>query len=245
VSHGQGALVEKLLQDIARLSETDIEVILTINVPETLNFSPETVGVPVRVLRNSRPKGFGQNHNTAFLASDREFFCVANPDIRLQGNPFPPLIRRLHDSGVGLAAPLVINPQGGIEDSARRFPTARSLLKKLVSKIAGWSGTPDYPPSQAVHPDWVAGMFMLFRRDTFAEVHGFDERYFLYYEDVDLCARLRLLRKRIVLDPASTVIHAARRTSHHHLQYAAWHARSVARYLRSATYRELRRTGLV
>ena len=82
------------------------------------------------------------------------------------------------------AGPLVQDPGGKAEDSARRFPTAAGLLRKLVTTPSG----PDYPlDAGPIEVDWVAGMFMVFSADAFRAVSGFDERFFLYYEDVDIC----------------------------------------------------------
>ena len=74
-------------------------------------------------------------------------------------------------------------------------------------------------------------MFMLAKRDAFREVSGFDEGYFLYYEDIDLCRRLRRAGFDICLVPSARVIHDARRTSHRSLRYLRWHLASMCRYL--------------
>jgi len=86
-------------------------------------------------------------------------------------------------------------------------------------------------------------MFMLFRADTYREIDGFDERYFLYYEDVDICARLRQRGYDVRLVPAASVIHAARRDSHRRARYLAWHIRSTLRFWRSEACRTTRRGG--
>jgi GT2 family glycosyltransferase len=234
VSHRQGALVADLLADLDAHCADAIEVLLTVNVPELLPFETAGFRFPLRVLENREAKGFGANHNTAFRASRNEFFCVLNPDIRLRADPFEPLTERLRDPAVGVVAPLVRNPAGGIEDSARRMPTPVSILRKAVFGGRG----PDYAIGTAdLRPDWVAGMFMLFRRETFAALGGFDERYFLYYEDVDLCTRLALARKSVVYCPAVEVIHDARRESHRSMRYLRRHAASMLRFFCSAPFR--------
>jgi N-acetylglucosaminyl-diphospho-decaprenol L-rhamnosyltransferase len=240
VSHRQGALLEPLMRDLVRLRQPELEVTLTLNEREALPFSPAALGVPVNLVQNTLPKGFGANHNAAFAHRRGAYFCVANPDLRVPANPFPALIAQLADARTGVAAPLVEGPQGTVEDSARRFPTARSLLLKGLHKVARRAPVLDYGvPSAAFDVDWVAGMFMLFRTETFSRLAGFDERYHMYYEDVELCARARLAGLRVVVDPAARVIHAARRASHRRLRHAWWHGRSIARWLRSDTYRRL------
>jgi GT2 family glycosyltransferase len=127
-------------------------------------------------------------------------------------------------------APLVTDPDLVPEDHARDFPSLFALAAKAFGHRPH---TP--PPSGAAiyHPDWVAGMFMLFRTETLRSVGGFDERYFLYYEDVDLCARLRERGLEVTVCPAASVIHAARRESRSNPRYAFWHLRSALRFLLS------------
>jgi len=79
--------------------------------------------------------------------------------------------------------------------------------------------------------DWVAGMFMLFRGDAFRAVGGFDEHFFLYYEDVDICRRLGLFGLATLYVPGVTVIHDAQRESRRNLRLMRIHAASAARYL--------------
>jgi N-acetylglucosaminyl-diphospho-decaprenol L-rhamnosyltransferase len=231
VSHRHGPLVSALMEDLARDCAASIEVILTLNVPEPLDFSRRDLPFPLKLIRNDAVQGFGANHNAAFRHVRTECFCVVNPDIRLAMNPFPALLDALRVPDIGVAAPLVRDPQGRIEDSARRFPTLGVLLRKL----AGASLPLDYAfDAPLVFPDWVAGMFMAFRSEVFATLRGFDEGYFLYYEDVDLCARAWSNRLRIALVTAASVTHDAQRASRRDLRHALWHARSALRYFRKA-----------
>jgi GT2 family glycosyltransferase len=161
---------------------------------------------------------------------------VLNPDVRLESDPFPALTRALADERVGVAAPVVLAPGGEIEDSARRYPTPLSVAKKAFARRPAL----DYAVGQQpFSPDWVGGMFMLFRREVFERAGGFDERYFLYYEDVDLCRRLAALGYRVELVPAARVVHHARRRSHgRDLRHALWHLASMLRYFTSAPARK-------
>ena len=237
VSHGQSQLVEKLLHDLALMDSGNLEVLLTLNIPETLVFDSADYPFPVRVINNPTPKGFGANHNQAFALSGAPYFCVVNPDIRLTDSPFQSLLDCLNDESVGIAAPMVLNPHGSVEDSARQFPT----IKKLWGKLFRRRWTSDYILEDGLaNVDWAAGMFMMFRRGVFARLNGFNERYFLYYEDVDICARANLAGLRVVLSPVSRVTHYAQRSSHRKLKYLYWHLGSMLRFLSSVEYRQLR-----
>lgn len=234
VSHGQAALVEHLLCDIEKhCGGQSIEIVLTLNLEETLPFSSDNFSFPLRIIRNMTPLGFAANHNQAFLLASGRYFCVMNPDIRLDRSPFNALIAGLEYPAAGLAVPLVLGPSGEHEDSARRFPTPF----KIICKVFGGCRSGDYTiGDKLIFPDWAAGMFMLFPYEIFKKLGGFDQRYFLYYEDVDLCARLRLLGYEVVLCPGAQVIHHAHRSSHRNFKYFKWHLSSMLRFFCSPVY---------
>ena len=229
ISHGHAALVAVLLQDIERHVATPLRVILTINQPEPEEtWATRRYPFEIEVVRNSVPKGFGANQNAALALTRGELFCVLNPDIRLRSDPFPVLVAALADSGTGVVAPLVTNLDLVPEDHAREFPSLFALAAKALGN------RPHTPPPRGdakYHPDWVAGMFMLLRAETLRSMGGFDERYFLYYEDVDLCARMRERGLEVAVCPAASVIHAAQRESRRNPRYALWHLSSALRFL--------------
>ncbi len=228
VSHGHGAMILPLLSDLARYCARDTEVILTLNIPETLAFDPASYPLLIRIVRNPLPKGFGANHNAAFGSSRQGIFCVLNPDIRIADNPFPALLQELSKKGVGVVAPKIVDPSGKMEDSARRFPTALFLVRKAFGMVSFL----DYAVAESpISPEWVAGMFMVFRSETFRELGGFDEKYFLYYEDVDLCRRLRHRGLDVRLVPAACATHDARRKSRRNARHLYWHLASMLRFL--------------
>jgi GT2 family glycosyltransferase len=79
-------------------------------------------------------------------------------------------------------------------------------------------------------------MFMLLRTTVFRQLGGFDDRYFLYYEDVDLCARIRLSGLDILQLPLPGVIHNAQRSSHRNPKYLRWHIGSMLRFFCSSVF---------
>lgn len=230
----QGHLLEALLADLDRCCKTHVlEVLLTLNLPEVLPFDTGDFSFPVIAHANPAPKGFAENHNRAFARSAGQFFCVMNPDIRLDEDPFRALLECLKDASIGVAAPLVVGESGAAEDSARRFPTPFRILCKA---LGGCKGGDYFVKDEVVFPDWVGGMFMLFRREVFEKLGGFDQRYFLYYEDVDLCARLRLRGYAAALCPDARVVHHAQRSSHRSIRYLRWHLTSMIRFFCSPPF---------
>lgn len=234
VIHGQAQLVNHLLQDLDRLYDGSFNIVITFNIPENdIDFS--NFRFIKNIVRNQTPRGFGANHNTIFRQCETTYFCVINPDIHLEENPFPGLLACLNDRNAAAVAPIVFNPQGELEDSVRHFPKPFGLLVKALKLNDGC-----YPIEAGAAPfaaDWVGGMFMLFRATDFSAVGGFDEGFFLYYEDVDICTRLWISGRRIVACPQTSVVHNARRASRRNLRYMRWHLSSMGRYFRKHLFR--------
>ena len=227
-------LINNLLHDINKhCRASSLEFILTINLDEALPVNIKNYWFPVRIIRNTKPQGFAVNQNQAFSQATGRFFCVMNPDIRLNENPFPALLLCLQNSSVAVVAPVVLDEDGEMEDSARYFPTPFKILCKALGKCKG----SDYVvKNEPIFPDWVGGMFMLFPCDIFKQLNGFNQKFFLYYEDVDLCARLRLLGYEVALCPAARVVHQARRSSHQDFKYLRWHMASMLRFFCSGVF---------
>ncbi|QFY41820.1 glycosyltransferase [Candidatus Methylospira mobilis] len=234
ISHEQGDLVRRLLTDMRALQITDFEIILTLNLPERDDFLSELTDLPLRVVRNHTPKGFGANHNAAFALAQGRYFAIVNPDVRLPLSDPGALLASFADSNIGACAPTVLSPQGGEEDNARRFPTVLRLIRRVLGfwSVFGFRGKLDYCPNLSpVAVDWVAGIFVIFRREAFAEVQGFDERFFMYMEDADICRRLQHAGWLVLLVPGWSIVHDARRASHRSIKHLRWHLISAFRYL--------------
>lgn len=238
VSHQQADIVADLLSDIAAVcNPSNMTVLVTVNVEERLSFKETDFPFEMSIIQNASPKGFGANHNAAFSRINGDFFCVLNPDIRLKEDPFPPLLRELKEADVGLVAPLIVDPFGKKEDNARRRITPLLIAKRILKVEKGLDYSIDEMP---IFPDWVAGMFMLFRSDVFSAVQGFDEGYYMYCEDADICARMWRSDHKISLVPSVTVIHNAQRKSHKNLSHVRWHIASLLRYFSKLSLNDYR-----
>jgi hypothetical protein len=138
------------------------------------------------------------------------------------------LLNTLADELNAIAAPQIFGTDGNVQDSVRGFPT----LWRLIKRVSGMEYDQTVP-SAAIDPipvDWAAGMFLVMRSTQYAALGGFDQRYFLYCEDVDLSARVWKSGRRVMLCPQATAIHDARRTSHTNGRYFIWHLTSYIRY---------------
>lgn len=187
VSHGHGNLLPGLLTDILLTIDTPYEIILTFNIPEDEQFLEDFTQMPITILRNCRPQGFGQNHNQAFEECQNPAFVVVNPDIRAKSFSLQPLLKALDTDHVGASGPQIISSEGITQDNARHFPSLYSLLVRKLTPISL-----DYLPTQASqNVDWLAGMLIAFKSEAYRAVAGFDEKYFMYAEDIDIAQRLK------------------------------------------------------
>lgn len=223
VSHSHGAMLFSLVERLLQFPEV-AKILITLNIPELVNFP---VDDRIQLIKNTSPKGFGANHNQAFSFCNSQFFCVLNPDISFGQNPFPQLLQSASD-GIGLVAPMVKNLDGGIEDSVRRFPSPVSILRR---RLFGYQDGYSYAQGDAnFYPEWVGGMCMLFKSSAYSGVGGFDEEYFMYVEDVDICTRLWIAGYKVLVSPGAVVFHDARRASRKNLQHLHWHISSLLHY---------------
>lgn len=225
VSHNNANYLDALLVDFKIFEKDSFQIIITLNVPEEVSLYKYDYNFTV--LRNILPKGFGSNHNAAFKHANASYFIVCNPDIRINMLNMQILLNTFNDFNCGVCAPRVNTTSLLIEDSARKFPTIGRLLNRkfLKNKL-------DYNLSDnAIEVDWVAGMFMMFKSNVFAEVCGFDPRYFMYCEDIDLCRRLKTKNYSIMYNPNTSIIHDARRDSRRKIRYLWWHLKSMFIFL--------------
>ncbi len=217
-------MVEQLVVCLLALPEVE-QIIVTCNVPELLTLPTDN---RLTLIHNAQPIGFAANHNKAFSHCGSRYFCPLNPDIELPSNPFPALLEAMRTTGAAIVAPLVRNSAGKIEDNFRAFPTLRSLCLKALNLSDGRHHSTN---QSLFHPDWVAGMFMLIDRFAFNRLGGFDSRYYLYYEDVDICVRTWRAGMKVLACPKVVVIHDAQRASRREFHHFFWHLQSLLRYL--------------
>ncbi len=147
--------------------------------------------------------GFGAGHNRLAAASDARLICCVNPDtVAPPAAGLERLAGRFEDARVAAVGPALLTEAG---EPQRWDHGERSGLRARIANGAGhahWR-----PRSEPTAVAWVSGAFLLLRRSAAAAVGGFDERYFLYKEEEDLCLHLRRAGGRVIYDPTVTVTH--------------------------------------
>jgi GT2 family glycosyltransferase len=178
-----------------------------------------------RLIRNAENVGFGRGINQALAHSAAPLVVIMNPDCYLIGGALTTLEAELlsYDE-CAIVGPRILDPNGAIQGSARGDPDMltglfgrRAALRRLLPGLGVSKRNVITDHVRVVHSsvvvDWVSGACMLARREALEKVGGFDESYFLYWEDADLCRRLRLVGYHIRFVPGATAVHRVGQSS--------------------------------
>jgi len=154
----------------------------------------------IKLVPSDTNLGFGQGVNLGAQSASGSVLFILNSDAVLEPGGLKPLVELLdHDSGVAVAAPLLVSPGGTPQvDAYGDFPSLRTMVLRT-----------NRHPRDVQRPDWVSGAAMLVRRKAFEELGGFDPEFHMYLEDVDLCQRMRTGGWTIGRVPESRVIHSS------------------------------------
>jgi GT2 family glycosyltransferase len=204
----------------AGLSGCDWQAIVVDNASQDGSQEAATRYRSVTLLRQAANSGFAAGVNRGAAATSAPLVLILNPDCRLASGA----VRSLTDEmerhpDCGVIGPKILDPDGALQESARgdpnmltglfgrtsalsrRLPRLSLVRRNLVSESLSKAGH----ASERV--DWVSGACMLVRREAFQQVRGFDEGYFLYWEDADFCRRLRNAGRETRYMPSATVVH--------------------------------------
>jgi len=171
-----------------------------------------------RLVLLGRNAGYGAAFNRGYRHASGRYVAVANPDLVFSTPAMSGLVRFMDEhSGVGAVSPQLRYPDGTPQPSARRLPRLRYILAGRRSPLA--RVFPRYAPArdfqyadahlaaEPVEVEAVIGTLVTFRRPALDQVAGFDEGFFMYAEDMDICRRLRQAGWTVYLDPRVTVEH--------------------------------------
>ncbi len=224
VNYNSGSDLERCLASIAEAAIAVAYEVIVVDNQSKDGSERAALGrdATVTLCRNPRNLGFAGGVNSGAARAAGRYLLVLNPDMVVGGKTVEPLMRYLdeHDE-VALCAPKLLNLDGTLQYSCRTdytlgvylmrrtpigrwFPRHRILREHLM---VGW----DHATVRDV--DWVLGAALLLRRSAFRASRVMDDGFFLYFEDVDLCVRLRRAGWRVVYLPDSVMYHTHRRAS--------------------------------
>jgi GT2 family glycosyltransferase len=251
VSHGHGQMINKL-ECISSLI-VDFHVVIKSNTPGD-RFGDFNDRPNFHWIDHSYDSGFGENNNIVFNycsaklgMSNEDYFIVLNPDVLVTSFNINKLISFMDTDQVQIAA---INLYKNSEltqydSSVRNFPS----LSNFISSLCGLGNTSVLDRSHLQEPcivDWAAGSFLAFRSGHYEALGGFDEKYFMYCEDIDICYRSASLGERLKYYPQINAVHyAAHRNRKIYSKHFVWHLFSAFRFLLSKQGLTTPRTSLV
>jgi hypothetical protein len=193
----------------------------TVNVIVVDNASPDgsldvVRELPLTAIQLSSNGGFAHGVNTGWRNGSAPYVLLLNPDARIDGHSLEVLVRTLAEAPeLGAVAPRIVDSDGSLDYSQRRFPRLRSTYARAfflhrLFPAAPW--TDELVRNEAAYaergnPDWVSGACILLRRDALVKLGGLDEGFFMYGEDIDLCRRMRIAGYELLFEPAAVVEH--------------------------------------
>jgi N-acetylglucosaminyl-diphospho-decaprenol L-rhamnosyltransferase len=217
VTYSPGPHLGRFLASLSHATDRPVTVIMADN--GSTDGAPEQAleSYPnVRLMHTGANLGYGTavNRAVAEIGPEAEFFVVANPDVQWGAGCIDVLLEAAGRwPRAGALGPLIHDPDGSIYPSARHLP---SLIRGGMHAVVGpfWKTNPwtaEYRQERTEPSErpvgWLSGSCLLLRRSAFDEVSGFDERYFMYMEDVDLGDRLGKAGWQNVYVPSAEILH--------------------------------------
>ncbi|MEA4912170.1 MAG: glycosyltransferase family 2 protein [Oscillospiraceae bacterium] len=177
------------------------------------------------VLENDANKGFGHGHNAVLPYLESDYHAVINPDIELGGDALTALCDYLAaNPDVGIVTPQILFPDGRDQQLPKRNPPflalfGRHLFQKQLKPIVEHYQMLDEDLTKPIDIEFATGCFFVIRTDIFKAIGGFDERFFMYFEDMDITRRAIGTGCRAVYYPYTYVYHAWERSSNKHPRF--------------------------
>lgn len=243
VSHGHGDLINQL-KCLDRLT-SDYTVIIKSNIKGD-NFQELDKASSFHWIDHSYGLGFGENNNVIhdyckaeLSMSSEDYFVVLNPDVIISCESLISLVETMIEDKRDLATINLFKDDEftDFDCSIRRFPT----LVNFVSSFLGAGNKSIVDKSvlrERTDVDWAAGSFLCFRASHYDKLNGFDESYFMYCEDIDICYRSHLLDVPVTYYPNIKAVHLAKHANRKVLsKHFYWHVSSVIRFLVTKNFR--------
>jgi len=171
----------------------------------------------IQFINNSKNVGFARANNQGAKIASGNFLFFINPDTIMTKGAVESMLDYIRsDSSIGILGPKVLNPDQTIQYSCRKFPTIWSGLFNRYSLMTRFFPNNrysrdylmlDYDHNSISSVDWVSGCCMMVPHSTFKKADGFDENYFLFIEDVDLCQAIKKRGLKVVYFPNAKIFH--------------------------------------
>ena len=218
VSYNVKEYVDHAVDSLLKSNVTDLEIIIVDN--HSFDGTVEHIrsSYPnVTVVANEENVGFGKAVNQAASIANGDYFLILNPDTIVQENTISELLNYLNENKqVGMVGPKILNSDGSLQPACKRsFPTLRVAIPKLLgfdklfprSRWAGKYNLSYLDPDETHSVDAISGSCMFISSSLFKELNGFDEQFFMFGEDLDICYRVWQTGKEVHYVPTTQIIH--------------------------------------
>lgn len=196
----------------------------------------------VKLIENKTNLGFGKANNIGIAVAKGRYLCLVNSDVRLIDGCLQELTEYMDIHPlVGMSGPKIYYPDMRVQDSCRKFPSlwrtfcSEFKLDTIFLKSSFFSGEHMFYFSHEVEikPDYLVGCLLMLRKETLDKVGAFDERFFIYAEEVDLAVRIRDAGWEVVFLPQAKAIHNhAGSSSKDPLRFLLAYQKSILQYWR-------------
>lgn len=215
LSYNTKELLRECLKSLYKnLTEIDFEVIVvdnastdgTVEEIQKLKVNSQNCSSKVKIIQNDKNCGFSKGNNIGVKKAKGEYLLFLNSDTEIQDSGLAGMVEFLKShTGVGILGGRLKNMNGSLQKSAGRFYTLFNVFLMLFGgeKI----GMLRLSPSGVKQVDWVSGAFMLIRRELFEKLKGFDEHFFMYMEDMEICFRAKKFGFDTYFYPNVSVLH--------------------------------------
>lgn len=213
LSYNTSELLSKCLKSIFAHVKSDFEVIVVDNASkdESVAMVKENFK-KVRLIENSKNSGFAGGCNLGAAHAKGEHVLFLNSDAEVKNDPLPTLLQAFKENvDVGVVGGILENYNGSLQRSFGDFYTVPNIITLL---FVGESGElKKYVDDKEKQVDWVSGGFMMADLAHFKSVKGFNESYFMYIEDMDLCYRIKKKGLRVYVNPKARIKHLGQGSS--------------------------------
>jgi GT2 family glycosyltransferase len=219
VSYNSSDTLRACVEPLAGVDDVSVIVVDNASPDRSLE---AVADLPLRMIAAEHNRGFAAGCNIGFAAGNSPFVLFLNPDAYISEEA----LRRLADvlasePDVGIVGPRTIAADGALVLSMRRYQRvgsvwATALFVHRIVKRAAWANEivkSAEAYEHAAYPEWLSGGCMLVRRSVMDSLGGFDEGFFLYNEDMDLCARVRAAGYTVRYEPTALARHEGGRSA--------------------------------
>lgn len=235
VSHGHETLIKEL-NSIIKLSSSNVIVAIKSNTKgDDFSDFPE-----IDWINSNFGIGFGSNNNVVFKhfieqreMGDDDIFMIVNPDVVISKNAIDMIVNQMDNDNVYFSGINLYKDNDYLipDNSVRNFPKLIDFIKSFL----GLNNNMSIDKSKITLPtnvDWVAGSFMAIKVSHFKQLKGFDEQFFMYCEDIDICYRSSLLGVPVTYYPNVKALHLAKHGNRNIFsKHFLWHIQSVCKFI--------------